>query len=176
MARQAGQNFGACFSYVILFPQAEQFTDFGFEAIGAPRNNEIPANKNPAYFDLGLCGPVRQDLRKETAYCGMFKTPTLRNVATRQVFLHNGVFKSLDDVIHFYAERDSKPEKWYPKVNGSIAMYNDIPKKYRENVDHVNAPFNRKKTDKPAMTEAEMQDLLAFLKTLDDGYRKVGQK
>ena len=153
-----------------------QFTDFGFEAIGAPRNSEIPANKNPAYFDLGLCGPVRQDLRKETAYCGMFKTPTLRNVATRQVFLHNGVFKSLDDVIHFYAERDSKPEKWYPKVNGSIAMYNDIPKKYRENVDHVNAPFNRKKTDKPAMTEAEMQDLLAFLKTLDDGYRKVGQK
>ncbi|MBC3863537.1 cytochrome-c peroxidase [Undibacterium jejuense] len=151
-----------------------QFTDFEFEAIGAPRNAEIPANKNPAYFDLGICGPARKDLIKETNYCGMFKTPTLRNVATRQVFLHNGVFKSLDDVIHFYAERDSKPEKWFPKSHGKTELYNDLPKKYRENVDHITAPFNRKKTDGPVMTEAEMQDLLAFLKTLDDGYRKVG--
>ena len=151
-----------------------QFTYFEFEAIGAPRNAEIPANKNPAYFDLGICGPVRKDLSKETSYCGMFKTPTLRNVATRQVFLHNGVFKSLDEVIHFYAERDSKPEKWFPKSHGKIELYNDLPKKYRENVDHITAPFNRKKTDGPVMTEAEMQDLLAFLKTLDDGYRKVG--
>ncbi|MFZ6849096.1 cytochrome-c peroxidase [Undibacterium sp. RuRC25W] len=150
-----------------------QFTDYGYEAIGAPRNSDIPANKNAAYFDLGLCGPARQDLSKETSYCGMFKTPTLRNVATRQVFLHNGVFKSLDDVIHFYAERDIKPEKWYPKVNGKIVMYNDVPKKYQENVDRFTAPFNRKKSDKPAMTEEEMQDLLAFLKTLDDGYRKT---
>ena len=151
-----------------------QFTDFGFEAIGAPRNAEIPANKDPAYFDLGLCGPVRKDLSKETEYCGMFKTPTLRNVATRQVFLHNGVFKSLDDVIHFYAARDSKPEKWFPKVHGKIELYNDLPKKYRNNVDHFNVPFNPKKITAQAMTEAEMQDLLAFLKTLDDGYRKVG--
>ena len=150
-----------------------QFTDFGFEAIGAPRNTEIPANKNPVYFDLGLCGPVRKDLSQETSYCGMFKTPTLRNVATRQVFLHNGVFKSLDDVIHFYAERDSKPEKWYLKTHGKIELYNDLPKKYRNNVDHITAPFNRKKTSDTVMTEAEMQDLLAFLKTLDDGYRKT---
>jgi len=40
----------------------------------------------------------------------MFKTPTLRNVATRNVFFHNGAMRSLKDVIHFYNTRDTNPE------------------------------------------------------------------
>ena len=68
------------------------FTDFGFVAIGAPRNKAIPANIDPAYHDLGLCGPDRQDLKDKPEYCGLFKAPSLRNVALRQSFYHNGVF------------------------------------------------------------------------------------
>ena len=77
------------------------FTDYQFEALGAPRNHELPANADPSFHDLGLCGPMRQDYTTAAAYCGLFKTPTLRNVATRKVFFHNGVFRSLEQVLHF---------------------------------------------------------------------------
>src|SRR5450631_2335222 len=68
-----------------------QFTDFGYAAIGAPRNAAISANADSGYFDLGLCGPLRSDLTDKKEYCGLFRTPSLRNVAIRRVFLHNGV-------------------------------------------------------------------------------------
>lgn len=87
-----------------------QFTDYGFAAFGVPRNMEIPANRDSAFYDLGLCGPVRTDLRVHPEYCGMFKTPTLRNVALRRSFFHNGVFHALRDVLAFYAERDTAPD------------------------------------------------------------------
>ena len=77
------------------------FTDFQFEALGAPRNHDIPANRDPGYYDLGLCGPLRKDYATTTAYCGLFKTPTLRNAATRKVFFHNGVFHSLEELDPF---------------------------------------------------------------------------
>jgi cytochrome c peroxidase len=147
-----------------------QFSDFEFEAVGVPRNPEIPANQNPKYFDLGLCGPARKDLAKETMFCGMFKTPTLRNVASRKVFFHNGRFHSLDDTMHFYVERDTDPAKWYAKRNGKTVVYDDVPAAYRQNVDHINAPFNRKHDEPPALNDDEIHDLIAFLKTLDDGY------
>ena len=41
-------------------------------------------------------------------------TPSLRNVATRRTFFHNGVFHTLKEVIEFYAQRDTNPHKWYP--------------------------------------------------------------
>lgn len=150
-----------------------QFTDFAYKAFGAPRNAAIPANRSASYFDMGLCGPFRQDLSKETQYCGMFKTPTLRNTATRKVFFHNGVFTNLEDVIRFYVERDRKPQKWYPKRGGKVQMYNDLPKKYHDNVDHINPPFDRKKEDPPALSEAEIKDIIEFLGTLSDGYTKT---
>jgi cytochrome c peroxidase len=147
-----------------------QFTDFEFEAVGVPRSLEIAANRDPKYFDLGLCGPARKDLAKEINFCGMFKTPTLRNVASRQVFFHNGRFHTLEDAMHFYVERDTDPEKWYAKQKGKVVPYDDLPAAYRENIDHVNAPFNRKHDDKPALNDDEIRDVIAFLKTLDDGY------
>jgi cytochrome c peroxidase len=154
-----------------------QFTDFGFEAVGVPRNAEIPANRDVNYFDLGLCGPARKDLARETNFCGMFKTPTLRNTATRQVFFHNGRFHNLEDTLHFYVERDTQPGKWYANKNGKLVQYDDMPAKYRGNIDHVNAPFNRKKGDAPAMNDDEIRDMIAFLKTLDDGYsQRSGEK
>jgi len=75
------------------------FTDYSYEAIGVPRNREIPANRDPNYYDLGVCGRADHPLPASAKYCGMFKTPTLRNVAVRKVFFHNGQFKSLRDVI-----------------------------------------------------------------------------
>jgi cytochrome c peroxidase len=146
------------------------FTDYSFAALGVPRNPEIPANRDTDYFDLGLCGPYRHDLTHETGYCGMFKTPTLRNVATRSVFFHNGRFHRLDDVLHFYVERDTHPWKWYPTVAGSLDEFDDLPPRYRGNIDRTDAPMDRSRAGKPALNEAEILDLTAFLKTLDDGY------
>jgi cytochrome c peroxidase len=147
-----------------------QFTDFGFVALGVPRNPKIPANRDPAYFDLGLCGPFRTDLSEHPEYCGLFRTPSLRNVALRKTFFHNGVFDSLARVVEFYAERETDPEKWYPRApDGSVRKYDDLPGRYRANVN-VEPPFDRKPGDPPALSQSEIADVVAFLNTLTDGY------
>jgi cytochrome c peroxidase len=148
-----------------------QFTDFGFAAIGAPRNPAIPANADPAYHDLGLCGPLRTDFSERHEYCGLFRTPTLRNVARRAVFLHNGVLHSLSDVVRFYAERDTQPQKWYPRGgDGGTLKFNDLPEAYRANLDAL-APFDRHADEAPALSDADIADIVAFLKTLNDGFK-----
>jgi cytochrome c peroxidase len=148
------------------------FTDYQFEALGAPRNKDIPANSDQNHYDLGLCGPLRKDFADTAPYCGLFKTPSLRNVAIRKVFFHNGVFHSLKEVLHFYVERETNPAKWYPRLaNGEIDRYNDLPARYKRNIDIVDAPFNRKEGNEPALNDAEIDDVIAFLKTLTDGYR-----
>lgn len=147
------------------------FTDFQFEALGVPRNPAIPANRDPRYYDLGICGPYRTDMRAESQYCGMFLTPSLRNVATRHVFFHNGVFHSLPQVLDWYVNRDLHPGRFYPRdAAGKVIKYNDLPARYRRNIDSVDAPFNRHPGDPPALTAAEIQDVIAFLDTLTDGY------
>jgi cytochrome c peroxidase len=147
------------------------FTDHQFEALGVPRNPAIPANRDPHYYDLGICGPYRTDMRTETQYCGMFLTPTLRNVALRRVFFHNGVFHDLTQVLDFYVNRDIHPGRFYPRnAAGRVIQYDDIPPQYRANVDTVDAPFNRHPGDPPALTPAQIQDVIAFLDTLTDGY------
>lgn len=147
-----------------------QFTDFSHVAVGVPRNLEIAANRDPNFFDLGLCGPVRKDLSQEPEMCGLFKTPTLRNVASRSVFFHNGRFHTLNEVLHFYAQRDTDPSKWYPRSGGRVVAFDDIPSKFRANIDHVDVPFDRRAGGKPRFGDKEIADLIAFLKTLDDGY------
>ena len=148
------------------------FTDYQFEALGAPRNRDLAANRDPDFHDLGLCGPMRKDYTNAATYCGLFKTPTLRNVATRKVFFHNGVFRSLDQVLHFYVERETNPAKWYPKLpNSEVDRYDDLPTQYRGNVDVVDAPYDRKQGEAPALNDSEIADVIAFLSTLTDGYR-----
>ncbi len=147
-----------------------QFTDFGYAAIGAPRNQAIPANADRSYFDLGLCGPQRTDLADKKQYCGMFRTPSLRNVATRRVFFHNGVFHGLQEAVRFYAERDLKPQKWYPLgKDGTTQKFDDLPEQYRGNLD-TQAPLDRHVGDTPALSEADINDIVVFLNTLTDGY------
>jgi cytochrome c peroxidase len=147
------------------------FTDFQYEALGVPRNSAIPGNRNPEYYDLGLCGPFRTDLRKQTQYCGMFLTPSLRNVALRHVFFHNGIFHSLRQVLDFYVNRDLHPERFYPRdAAAEVIKYDDLPARYHANVDTVDPPFNRHPGDAPALTPADIRDVIAFLETLTDGY------
>jgi cytochrome c peroxidase len=148
------------------------FTDFQYEALGVPRNQDLRQNADPRYYDLGLCGPVRTDLRTQTQYCGMFQTPSLRNVATRQVFFHNGRYHALLDVIRFYNLRAVYPDSVYPRDSrGGVLLFDDLPPMARGNVDTTDAPFNGRPGGVPLMTARDMQDVIAFLKTLTDGYR-----
>jgi cytochrome c peroxidase len=147
-----------------------QFTDYGLIALGVPRNSEIPANRDPTYFDLGLCGPLRTDLMERRDYCGRFRTPTLRNVALRNVFYHNGRFRSLRQAVEFYAERETNPGRWFARnADGSVNMYDDLPPDAKANVN-IEPPFNRHVGDAPALSPAEIDDIVAFLGTLTDGY------
>jgi cytochrome c peroxidase len=148
------------------------FTDFQYEALGAPRNLALDDTRDPNYFDLGVCGPIRKDIAEQTQFCGMFKTPTLRNTIVRRSYLHNGVFHTLQEVMDFYNFRDTNPDKVYPVASdGKVAKYNDIPAQYHANVDVADAPFNRHPGDAPAMTDQDEADIIAFLKTLQDGYK-----
>ncbi|MCC8402856.1 cytochrome-c peroxidase [Paraburkholderia sp. MMS20-SJTN17] len=175
-------------------------TDFTYQAIGAPRNDTsipdnpdpIPSNANAAYYDLGLCGPLNTIHAPGTAtsgagpdsftgvnvpdpYCGRFKVPTLRNVATRTAFFHNGVFHSLVQVLNFYNTRDTNPEYWYPSTGGdssnmvqnpSYALFpsaasgatatpfNDLPAAYRGNIDEE-LPMGQGQTHAGGTTAAD---------------------
>jgi len=155
---------------------APMFTDYQYEALGVPRNPTLAANRDPAYYDLGICGPYRSDMQSETKYCGMFLTPTLRNTATRQVFFHNGVYHSLKQVLDFYDFRDTEPEKVYPRAaDGSVEKFDDVPPEDRANIDVTDPPFDRKQGETPPLSAAEEDDIIAFLKTLTDGYHPEAQ-
>lgn len=146
------------------------FTDFTYDNLGVPRNMAIPKNADPAYFDLGLCG--RADLATRTDLCGAFKVPSLRNVALRKTYFHNGRFTTLKDAVTFYVQRDTNPEKWYPlNLDGSVKKFDDLPVQYHANVNTTEVPYNRRRGDAPALTDAEVDDVVAFLKTLSDGYK-----
>ncbi|MGB6731777.1 MAG: cytochrome-c peroxidase, partial [Xanthobacteraceae bacterium] len=148
------------------------FTDHQFEALGAPRNGALAVSADPGFFDLGICGPYRHDLATDTQYCGLFTTPSLRNAVTRHVFFHNAVFTTLKQVLDFYDFRDTAPQRIYPRrADGTVEKFNDLPSDYRANVDVTDPPFDRKAGDPPAMTEADEDDIIAFLNTLVDGYR-----
>ncbi len=159
-------NCMSCHDIVTQSSAQPRFTNFGYAVLGVPRHPELPANRDPAYFDQGLCGPQRQDLATP-AFCGAFRTPNLRNVARRPVFFHNGRFNSLMTVLEFYNTRDSDPARWYPTVNGVVQRFDDLPVALRGNVN-TQAPFG---SATPRMTSAELGDLQCFLETLSDGYQ-----
>jgi cytochrome c peroxidase len=147
------------------------FTDFTYDNLGIPRNAEIDANGDPTYFDLGLCN--RPELASRSELCGAFKVPSLRNVALRRVYFHNGKFKSLKDALTFYVQRDTNPEKWYPlNADGTVNKFDDLPAAYKGNVNTSEAPYNRNAGDAPALTDAEIDDIIAFLQTLSDGWKR----
>ena len=158
-------------------PQDSLFSDFSLYANGIPRNSAIPENANPGFFDLGLCGPARTrpalgaNVPASVSierFCGTFKMPMLRNVAAREAFMHNGFFKNLKEVVEFYATRNSNPTRWY----GPAGVPNDLPVAYLPNIQKDHAPFNSPPEAGPVLTPAEIDDVVAFLKTLTDGYKR----
>ena len=147
------------------------FTDFSYDNLGVPRNAALRHNDDPAFFDLGLCG--RPELAGRSDLCGAFKVPSLRNVALRRVYFHNGRFTSLKEALTFYVQRDTHPEKWYPTgADGRVRKFDDLPPQHRGNVNTREAPYDRKPGDAPALGDAEVDDVIAFLRTLSDGYAR----
>lgn len=123
------------------------------------------------YFDLGPCGPLRTDLADRKDYCGLFRTPSLRNVARRRVFFHNGLVNHLEDGVRFFAERDTRPDRWYPRAaDGTIRKFDDLSDEYQSTMDRE-APFDRRPGEPPALGETDVADLVAFLNTLTDVFR-----
>ena len=148
------------------------FTDFTYDNLGVPRNPNIAANTDASYYDLGLCGPDRTDLSDRLDLCGAFKVPTLRNVAITAPYFHNGRFDTLLELLRFYVRRDTNPEEWYPlDVAGQPKKFDDLPSGLARNVNTTEVPYNRHSGDRPALDETEIQDVLAFLQTLTDGYQ-----
>ncbi|WP_299018577.1 cytochrome c peroxidase [uncultured Photobacterium sp.] len=85
----------------------ERYTDDSYHNIGIPRNYEIPGSPEP---NVGLKATTGNP-----NHLGSHKTPTLRNVDQRQgngfikAYGHNGFFKSLESIIHFYNTAIAKP-------------------------------------------------------------------
>jgi len=148
-------------------PARSLFTDYGYDAVGAPRNPRAPSHAKPDIKpDLGLCERTDSTTpTREPGYCINFRTPSLRNVAVRDSFMHNGTFTNLRDVVAFYATRDTSPRRWYP----SGVKFDDVPKRYRGQVNQNAAPYgNRRAGDTPALDDQEIDAIVAFLGTLTD--------
>ncbi len=148
---------------------AALFTDFSYDSLGVPRNPDIAANSDANFYDKGLCngGPTALNLSARTDLCGKFKVPSLRNVAKRKRFFHNGKFTTLEEVVNFYITRDTNPTAWYPIDHGNVLIYNDLPALERGNVNITEGPYNRTGIT-PALNAQEITDLIAFLQTLSD--------
>jgi cytochrome c peroxidase len=169
---------GACagchrLNEVATDPQNTMFTDFGFDSIGVPRNRALPGNRAPDAYDLGLC--ERKDKRTpsdDDKWCTSFRTPSLRNVAVREAFMHNAAFTKLRDVVTFYANRASSPDRFYPPGQ----RFDDVPARYRDNVNLSSRPYNRAVGGKPALSDEEIDAIVAFLETLTDAAYAPAQK
>ena len=145
---------------------APLFTDFTYDNLGVPKNLENPVYDwlDPGFIDPGL-GGFLMSLEDPTidymAEWGKHKVPTLRNVDLRngpkvvKAFGHNGYFKSLEEITHFYNTRDVPAEMW------------PAPE-YAETV-------NTDELGDLGLTAEEEAALVAFMKTLSDGYKPQGK-
>jgi len=107
----------------------EDFTTDEFKNIGLYNEKELD--------DAGLYNITQKETDK-----GKFKIPGLRNIAVTAPYMHNGMFKTLEEVVDYYND----PGK---VVSNAI------------NIDNV--------LKKPlGLTEKEKKDLVAFLRTLTD--------
>ncbi len=140
------------------------FTDFTYDNLGMPKNPlnpfyMAPRKWNPEgadWVDLGLGGFLAGGYPEEIyePELGKVKVPTLRNVDKRpypefvKAFGHNGYFKSLEEITHFYNTRDVGA--WpTPEVPMNV------------NTDELG---------NLGLTPDEEAAIVAFMKTLSDGW------
>jgi cytochrome c peroxidase len=145
-------------------PHASLFASGVYENLGLPRNRAIPRNADPGFHDLGLGGPKRALPFGDRAFVGMFKATTLRNVAVKPAFMHNGCFARLEDVVAFYATRDTDPARWYPGGE----RFDDLAPEDRGSVNTSEAPLDRHPGERPRLDERDVADLVDFLRALTD--------
>lgn len=138
--------------------EAPLFTDFSYDNLGLPRNPEIFNGTK----DIGL-----QQTTKSSSERGLYKVPSLRNIAITAPYMHNGYFKTLRGVIDFYNSRDVKP-----KCKSKLVSEADALKQKCWPVPEITSNVNREELGKLKMTASEMADLEAFLLTLTDGYQQ----
>jgi cytochrome c peroxidase len=142
-----------------------------------------------SYYDIGICGPFRDNIGINLfGICGQFKVPTLRNIAVTAPYFHNGRFATLAAALQFYVQRDTNPNLFYPTTaDGSVTKFDDLPAIYGGlfvaninipasdagyvgNVNTLEIPYNRHIGDQPALTADDINDVIAFLCTLTDGF------
>lgn len=153
-------------------PESSLFTSYSYDAVGVPRNRTLAANADAKHYDLGLCERKGESApSSEAKWCGFFRIPSLRNVALRKRFMHNGAFASLREVVAFYATRGTDPDHWY--AHGE--EFDDLPARYRDNVNILSFPYNRREGDRPALDDDDIDAIVAFLGTLTDAPEKGGR-
>ena len=136
--------------------QPPLFTDFTYDNLGVPKNTNSPFYTQSRqynaegldYVDLGLGKTTGRPEDK-----GKFKVSTLRNVELTPPYLHNGIFHTLGEVVDFYNTRDTRSDWGEPEVP--------------ENV-------NTEELGNLGLTNHEVDAIVAFMKTLTDGYRISG--
>ena len=140
------------------------FTDFTYDNIGVPANLENPALLATGFVDRGL-GVTLGDPTLD----GAQKVPTLRNLDRRAApgivksYMHNGVFKNLEQVVHFYNTRDVLPACAVPTLptDPSFGVTCWPAPEVAENV-------NVDELGNLGLTPAEEAAVVAFLRTLSD--------
>ncbi len=156
------------------------FTDFTFDNLGVPKNPENPfylqLDFNPLganWIDRGLGGFLfsRSDyMAYADANYGKHKVPTLRNVDKRpapdfvKAFGHNGYFKSLKRIVHFYNTRDVMPQCATSVTDVEAASNGCWPP------PEVSQNMNMAELGNLGLTEDQEWALVEFMKTLSDGW------
>jgi len=142
-------------------------TDHSYSNLGVPKNPDNPfytvaLQFNPDgsdFVDLGL-GANPNLVTMASLENGKFKVPTLRNVAITAPYMHNGVFKTLEEVVNFYNTRDVLP---LCDATGTPGVDCWPAPEVAENVD-------TELMGNLGLTVEEVADLVVFLKILTDGY------
>ena len=154
---------GKCSLCHLIKGKQPLFTDFTYDNLGIPKNLENPFTvANPDWADPGLGGYLESigDPTREANF-GKHKVPTLRNVDLRpypefvKAYGHNGYFKSLEEIVHFYNTRDVPGAGW-----------NGVPWPEPE----VSANMNTAELGDLGLSPREESAIVAFMKTLSDGY------
>ncbi len=146
-------------------------SDFRYENVGMPANPEVAGSQAA---DPGLVGnpnleAVRGEATPAEEVAGQQKTVTLRNVELTPPYMHNGILKTLEEVVHYYNTRDVLPECVEPAdathPGFGVSCW---PRSEYYETRNVELMGNL------GLSEQDEADLVAFMKTFTDNYPRWG--